>query len=376
MAHITQYLSKHSNNDTLYDELSQHFKIIDNNHIFMLRYLKGKSSNDFIRKTRGIIIDKETQRIICYPLEGKISLQEFKNKNDYSNVVVEESIDGTLINMYHYNHMWYFSTRSTLNGECFWNSNQSFKELFINTLSQYNLQMKQLNTSFTYSFILCHPETRNVTLYKKPRLYHVLTRDLNSFNEININLGIPKPKILKLDDINIIDCHNYDDLIQYCSRLHFNQEGIMLYSKDRQYRTKIKGKNHIKVKHIRGNHSNIKYAILDSLRSSPTKNIQTLLKYYPEYTNTYTRIVSKIDILQSEILYIYTNIKKLKQKQFQYHLKYKKAIRELHNQYIYLIKNYKPSIHNYKPCINACKVKHYLYKEVDLSYIVYLLSTI
>ena len=52
MAHITQYLSEHTNNDTLYNDLSQHFKIVDNNHIFMLRYLKGKSSDDFIRKTK------------------------------------------------------------------------------------------------------------------------------------------------------------------------------------------------------------------------------------------------------------------------------------------------------------------------------------
>ena len=38
MAHIQQYLTEHKNNDTLYDDLSSLFKIVDNNTIFMLKY--------------------------------------------------------------------------------------------------------------------------------------------------------------------------------------------------------------------------------------------------------------------------------------------------------------------------------------------------
>ena len=149
----------------------------------------------------------------------------------------------------------------------------------------------------------------------------------------------------------------------------------MLYNRNRQYRTKIKGKKHIKVKNIRGNHSNITYTLLDCMRSSKN-SIKKLLRYYPEYTEQHKTLVTKIDLIKSELLHIYTETKKLKNKQFRYHTKYKRAIKELHNQYIYLIKNYKPSIHKYKPCINEKKVTHFVYKEIDISYMVYLLSTI
>ena len=382
MSHIKQYLAEHTNNTNIYEKLSTYFKVIDNNNICMLTYKKKKQLTDltsddkeFIRKTRGIIIDKYTKDIICYPLDGKIRLHEFKQKTKWDDIVIEESIDGTLINMYYYNDEWNISTNSTLDGHCFWTSNKSFKELFLETLSTYDFSLPQLNKNFTYSFILCHPEARNVTLYKKPKIYHILTRDLHTFNEINLNIGIPKPKILKLDNINRIQCHNYEDIIKYCSTLHFNYEGVMLYSKDRTYRTKIKGKRHIRVNNIRGNHSNIKYTIIDYIQSSK-HNIHTLLKYYPEYKEAYEMIIKKINIIKGEIIHIYNEKKKLKNNDFRYHTKYKRAIRELHNQYIYLIKNYKPTIHKYKPCINDKKVAHYLSKEIDTSYLVYLLSSI
>ena len=279
MSHITNIMSKYNNDASLYNELSTKFKLIDNDHAFMLRYLETKNDNDCIRKTRGIIVDKKTKKIICYPLEGKLPLHKFKTIVPWNEVVIEESIDGTLINMYYHNNKWNYSTRSTLDAECFWNCKQSFKELFIETFTQYKVNIDTLNTDFTYSFVLCHPKTRNVSLYKNPRIYHVLTRDLKTSHEINLHIGIPKPKILKLDEINNIRCNNYDDIIKYCSKLHFNFEGVMLYSKDRLYRTKVKGKNHIKVKNIRGNHSNIYYTILQYLKESSKNRINVLLKY-------------------------------------------------------------------------------------------------
>ena len=115
---------------------------------------------------------------------------------------------------------------------------------------------------------------------------------------------------------------------------------------------------------------------MDYIRSSSTRTIKTLLRYYPEYQDTYETIMKKIDIIKEEIIHIYTEKKKLKHHDFQYHPKYKKAINDLHNQYIYLIKNYKPNIHKYKPRINHTKVAHYLHREINISYIVYLLSTI
>lgn len=376
MSHITNIMSKYNNDASLYNELSTKFKLIDNDHAFMLRYLETKNDNDCIRKTRGIIVDKKTKKIICYPLEGKLPLHKFKTIVPWNEVVIEESIDGTLINMYYHNNKWNYSTRSTLDAECFWNCKQSFKELFIETFTQYKVNIDTLNTDFTYSFVLCHPKTRNVSLYKNPRIYHVLTRDLKTSHEINLHIGIPKPKILKLDEINNIRCNNYDDIIKYCSKLHFNFEGVMLYSKDRLYRTKVKGKNHIKVKNIRGNHSNIYYTILHYLKESSKNKINVLLKYYPEYTDIYSSVIQKLDIIKSELLHIYTETKKLKNKEFRYQYKYKKAIKQLHNQYIYLIKSYKPAIHNYKPCINDRKIKHYLYKEIHIPYVVYLLQTV
>ena len=378
MAHIEKYIKNNNNLNTedLLDKLSSDFKIIQNDSVFMLKYLLKMNSKDFIRKTRGIIIDKDTYKIISYPLEGKISLEEFKKKNNWNDTVIEESIDGTLINMYYYNDKWNYSTNSTLNAKCYWTSKETFKELFLDTLKLYNFNINRLNKNYTYSFILCHPKTRNVSIYKTPKIYHILSRNLDTYKEVALNLNIPKPKILKLDNLNSIQCNSYEDLFKYCSKLDFNKEGIMLYSKNRQYRTKIKGKNHIKVRNIRGNHSNIIYTILECIRFNSNNKTHTFLKYYPEFKEVFNNTIEKLNVLEKELLHEYTEIKKLKNKEFQYSYKYKKTIKELHSQYIYLIKSYKQNIHNYKPNINKTKIKHYLYKEISIPHLVYLLSTL
>jgi len=378
MAHIIQYIKSlnHLHIDELLVELAKEFKIVQNDSLFMLKYLLKMNSNERIRKTRGIIIDKHTKKLVSYPLEGKISLDTFKSNIVWDDVVIEESIDGTLINMYYYNNKWNYSTNSTLHAKCYWNSKHTFKELFIKTLELYNFNKELLNKNYTYSFILCHPETRNVSVYNEPKIYHVLSRNVDTGKEVSLNLHIPKPKILKLDDINKIDCHSYKDLFTYCSFLHYNKEGVMLFSKDRLYRTKIKGKKHIMVRAIRGNHSNITYTILESIRYNSNNRTHKLLKYFPEYIDTYNTINKKIKLLSTELLHEYTEIKKNKNKNFRKTYKYNKAIKELHAQYIYLIKSYKPNIHSYKPNINSKKVSHYIIKEMNISYVIYLLSTL
>ena len=378
MAHIVQYINnlKIQDDDDLILELEKDFKVIQNDSLFMLKYLLKMNSNETIRKTRGIILDKDTKKIISYPLEGKISLDMFKQNIKWEDIVIEESIDGTLINMYYYNNKWNYSTNSTLNASCYWNSKKSFKELFKETLRTYDFNKKILNKNYTYSFILCHPDTRNVTFYKKARIYHILSRNLVTGKEVSLNLNIPKPKILKLDDINNINCHSYKDLFSYCAKLPYNKEGVMLFSKDRTFRTKIKGKKHIMVRNIRGNHCNTYYTILESIRYNKNNRLNKLLKYFPEYKETYNTIKNKIMILQNELVKEYTEIKKLKNKDYNKQYKYKKAIKELHSQYIFLIKSYKPNIHTYKPNINDKKIYHYITKEINISYLVYLLSIV
>jgi hypothetical protein len=378
MSHIINHIKKYNDIhiDDILVKLAKDFKIVQNESLCMLKYVNKMDSNDTIRKTRGIILDKQSKKIVSYPLEGKISLEVFKSLVDWKDVVIEESIDGTLINMYYYNNTWNYSTNSTLNANCYWNSKHSFKELFIDTLKLYNFNKEILNKNYTYSFILCHPETRNVSAYNEPKIYHILSRNLDTGKEICLNLHIPKPKILKLDEINKLHCYSYKDLFSYCSKLNYNKEGVMLFSKDRLYRTKIKGKNHIMVRNIRGNHSNIYYTILEAIRYNTHNRIQKFLKYFPEYITTYNTIKKKIDLLCSELLHEYTEIKKNKNKQFRNTYKYNKAIKELHSQYIFLIKSYKPTIHSYKPNINNKKVYHYITKEMDITYLVYLLSTL
>ena len=87
-------------------------KIHDTNII--VKYPKNKkySEEDYILKSRGIIIDFTNKAIINRSLDGCLSLNSFLKKvPDWDSIVIEECLDGTLINMYYYDNKWMISTK-------------------------------------------------------------------------------------------------------------------------------------------------------------------------------------------------------------------------------------------------------------------------
>jgi len=363
MALLHTYLNKYES----FEDIKHAFeklgvKVKDSSELYLLKYIRNKTdlSKDYIQECRGIIMSKKNNKIICYPLKSKIHYDTFTTTIDWDDCVIEESIDGTLINLYYYNNKWNTSTNSTIDAKCKWNCDKTFSELFFDTAKMYNLDFNVLNKDFSYSFILCHPLSRNITQYTFPELYHVSSRNLITYLEYDLNIGIKKPKILKLDDYNLLNVHHYKDLIQYVNMLPFNKEGIMLYNKTRTTRTKLKGKEHLIAKQLKGNHPNILYRLLELLKNNDTYEQAQFLKYFPAYTNKLDNLESNMTKLSLDIQYFYDRTKK--QRIFtDIPKKYKGILYNLHQDYKYLMSKYDSTIHTYKPCITYKKIQHYLF---------------
>lgn len=243
-------------------------------------------------------------------LIGSIEYNEFKEKIDWNDVVIEESIDGTLINLYYYNDMWNFSTKKTIDGNCYWNTEKTFKELFLETIKKYNFNFNILNQKYCYSFVLCHPEARNITFYNESKLYHISTRNLETLDEIDEDIGIIKPNILKINDYNILDnnCNDYDKLLENLNDLDYSKEGYMLFSKNRKLRTKLLGKKHLNIKELKGNYPLMTLRILE-LRKGDNLKMNKLMNLFPEYIELIKNIEKNIDLLAKNILNYYIKTK-------------------------------------------------------------------
>jgi hypothetical protein len=155
----------------------------------------------FVNECNGIILEKDTFKIVCYTFNKCYDTPTISDNLDKNNLYVEKSIEGTLIRIFYYNNDWIVSTKKCINAsKSKWLSDKSFLELFEDCVSKYNF-MEKLNKSYCYSFIIMHPENNIVVNYTKPDICHISTRDLNTMDEIEISIDIPKNERIHVDDL-------------------------------------------------------------------------------------------------------------------------------------------------------------------------------
>jgi len=369
MTDIYNYFQEHNLNT--FDDVKTHFqdscKINETDEYYLLRY-RNREENSIVSLLRGAVFNKLTNKLVCYPLTGAVSLEEFQQKTNFDDIVIEESIDGTLINLW-YDDGWHVSTRTSVDAdESTWVRDKSYKVLF----DECEFNVDDLDKNYCHSLVLCHPENRIVTPYTTPQLYHVLSRNMTTYNEEYVNIGLPKPTVLKLgNELNVLNVNSFNDLFRTLDDLEFNKEGFMLFSKDRRYRIKLKGAKYEHVKEIRGNNRNIKYRLLELHKDN---NLEEFLNFYPEHQAVWEELQEQMGKAIDETLFLYNKIKKEKvYTEIPFYLKV--VIYELHQEYKRLISKYKEDKHDYKPSITKAKVTHF-YKSMPVQRLYFILNRI
>ena len=114
-------------------------------------------------------------------------------------VIVRESIDGTLINLFYnpFENKWRTSTSRMYDAkQSFWTSPKSFDTLFRECLrmpvtdTAYTIECLDLTKEFTHSFIMRHPESRQIVACTAPSLTYVssqLTGHTGSIHDSDIS---------------------------------------------------------------------------------------------------------------------------------------------------------------------------------------------
>lgn len=295
---------------------------LDSPNIFLLKYDKDKTdlTDNLNKKLRGIILEKDTNNIICYSLdkfEDKTNLLE-DNITDWT---IEEAIDGTQIRLYYYNSEWISTTaRRITSQKSKWNYVKSFYELFkdVEESIDYNI----LNKDYTYTFILKHIENRIVSNINKNELIHIHTRNNKTLEEIDIDINITKPKTY--------DFFSYDDFKRDLELLDFETKGYVVKMNNKRYM--FHTKDYERVKELKGNHLNINYNYLNLIKNN---NLELFLQYFPEYrikfNNVHKDLLNLAGIIHD--LYIKKNVKKEITLQ-EINKLYRKILYDIHGEYI------------------------------------------
>ena len=265
----------------------------------------------FLEECHGIILEKNTNKVICYTFGVGQEYDYDTNDDDanledyglqWDNSQVEQSIEGTQLRLYQYQGKWIVSTVRCIDAKrAFWHSQKSFADLFQEAVQAQNWEMEgKLTPGHCYALVLQHPENQIVIKYQTPQLIHVLSRDLSQkgFPEIDEEIGLPKPKRFEANYFS-----NFQDLLkQVKSYQKMDIEGFIIKSLDtsNSKRLKIMAEFYRRVKDLRGNITRGNF-IYQYLILKKNNQIQEYLNYFPEDGKFFRRMENKLQDLIAEI---------------------------------------------------------------------------
>jgi hypothetical protein len=271
-------------NDKTY-ALDKEISVKEKNGLYVLKYNKS-ALNDTNFETlgwfRSVISDGKKVLSVAPPKSVMINL--IKNNYGLDECYAEEFVEGTMINCFYNEGEWNIATRSTIGGDCKFDSVKTFREMFFEAMEEIGLSFKNLKKEYSYSFVLQHPDNRIVVPFKTPNLILVEIFNISNFtfkdkcNEEFKDLI----KIVKIP--NKITFNSWDELFETYSDTEFKVVGCIVKTNDNLYRTKIRNKNYEYIRRLKGNSTKLQYQYY-SLRK--LKKIKEFLTFYPEFTKDF-----------------------------------------------------------------------------------------
>lgn len=153
-----------------------------------------------VQEARGIILNTETLEVVCWPFRKFGNHTEsYADPIDWASARVLEKVDGSIVKLWydHQQDRWQFSTNGMIRAEDAPLENLikgNFGTLIRSAENYGDIPFDRLDRNSTYIFELVSPQTQVVILYSVTSLYHIGTRNNRTGEEMEVDIGIHKPK--------------------------------------------------------------------------------------------------------------------------------------------------------------------------------------
>lgn len=312
-------------NDKGFESLyNDSIKINTFKNLKLLKYkYDSKINKDYLKYCKGAIYNTDTNKFVCIPPKRS---DEYNNQKLDNSFIIQDLVDGTMINIFYTNEKWCLSTRSDIGGKNKW-SDKSFFEL-IKDICEYESITKLLNPDYSYSFVLRHKSNKCVSNIEFNSLVLVDIFDfnrnmyvINMFNHFN-NKNIP------FWIVNHYTYTNVDRLINL--KCNHDWKGFII--KNNNLRYKYINPEYKKAKDITNNSNNLLHTYFSCIHDS---TLMKYLKIHPEHKTKFNSYKNMVDIMINELYSNYCNLKihkTIEYKNIPFHLK--PLINEIHDEYV------------------------------------------
>lgn len=278
----------------------------DNLVLFKYNQVGSDFSLPEVCEARGIILERDTWRVVRKAFNKFFNLGErFAADIDWSTASATMKEDGSLISLYYYNDSWQVATNGCIyaaDAELLGPGYRNFGDLAAAAFRKYELDFEKLNRNYTYSFEICSPANKVVLTYPEIKLFHILTVDNTTLQEIEIDIGIPKPQNF--------GCGTREDFQKIVDNFNENCEGIVI--KDAQNRrVKLKTPLYFELHRMAGNG---KLTLGRAIHLIRTNEVEEFLSYFQQYKfyiaelqTTYNLILKALDEIEQEVEILKSN---------------------------------------------------------------------
>lgn len=338
MLEVVKYLKSDKTLDDLKSEFAIKYSFDEKRELVILNYdqIESPKTHPIVMECRSLILEVNTWEIISQAFYRFFNYGEANTNNfDFSNAVILEKIDGSLIHFFNYKDEWRMATRGIIDGNNkVGDFNITFKDLFDLALTSHPYLMNAITPTLNYTFELVSVYNKIVTSYKNTELYLINARNKKTGKElhrdeleiISDNIGCKIPKLYHLNNLN--------DIKESFKQLNSSDEGYVcvdyntIICNTNFSRVKVKNPSYLALAHLKGKGST-NSSILTLIRKGEEEE---LISVFPEYKLLITNIKlywEKYIIQFNEIYTIvieYFNKEKTKDNKKEFALKIKNSI--------------------------------------------------
>lgn len=245
-------------------------------NLVLLKYdqIASDFSSQIVRECRGLILDEsEDWRVVCR------SFDKFFNHGeghaapiDWSTARVQEKLDGSLCNLYHYAGDWHVATSGSpdAGGQVHDEDGLTFAEYFWQTFSSvaYNLPRPGFN-EMVLSFELMGPKNRIVVEHQKASLRLIGVRNRDTGTQYYVNGLEPLTGVAPVREFNLTSFADMEATFPSLSPL--TQEGYVVVDGNWN-RVKVKSPGYVALHHAKDGMT--ERAFMDIARRGETSEVE------------------------------------------------------------------------------------------------------
>lgn len=284
-----------------FDDMSIRFKENEYSLCIFKYNLDADFSNPIALEARGIIIDLKTLEPVCVPFDKFFnSHEEHAATIDWSSAKVLEKLDGSICKLYWnpYEDNWRWATNGVIDArdaECNDLIHNTYQDLIESADNFKDIDYSKLDKNITYIFEVVDPIMHPVK-YDNVHLYHIGARDKTTLKELDLDIGIEKPREYLLK--------NFDETYDYVQKMNeglenIEHEGFVIVDENWN-RIKLKDPKYLEIHYLANGVITNKSKILEMLHSDDI-NVEKIIKDYPAYKDVFEHYINQEILIENEV---------------------------------------------------------------------------